>query len=40
MYFERRFWRILFTKNGRERHVSLTDAVLALLARVPRYSSD
>lgn len=40
MDFERRFWRIPFTKNGRERHVPLTDAVLALLAQVPRYSSD
>lgn len=37
MDFERRFWRIPFTKSGRERYVPLSDAVLALLARVPRY---
>ena len=34
---ERRFWRIPFTKSGRERHVPLSDAVLTLLQRVPRY---
>lgn len=39
MDFERRFWRIPFTKSGRERHVPLSDAVLALLARVPRYDA-
>lgn len=33
---ERRVWRIPFTKSGRERHVPLSDAVLALLSRVPR----
>jgi integrase len=38
MDYERRFWRIPFTKSGRERHVPLSDAVLTLLARVPRYA--
>lgn len=37
MDFQRRFWRIPYTKSGRERHVPLSDSVLALLERVPRF---
>jgi integrase len=37
MDIARRFWRIPFTKSGRERHVPLSDAVLALLDRIPRF---
>lgn len=32
---ERRFWRIPFTKAGRERFVPLSDAALALLNKIP-----
>ena len=37
---ERRYWRIPYTKSGVERYVPLSDAVLLLLARVPRYDCD
>lgn len=35
--FERRSWRIPYTKVGRPRHVPLADGVLKLLAAVPRF---
>ncbi|MBO6899562.1 MAG: tyrosine-type recombinase/integrase [Shimia sp.] len=34
---ERRYWRIPFTKSGVERYVPLSDAVVSLLERVPRF---
>ena len=37
--FERRFWRIPFTKNGKVRHVPLSDACIHLLKSVPRLRS-
>ena len=37
--FERRFWRIPLTKNGKVRHVPLSDACIHLLKSVPRLRS-
>lgn len=37
--FEQRYWRIPFTKSGKERYVPLSDAVLQLLNMVPRYKN-
>lgn len=37
---ERRFWRIPFTKSGRERHVPLSAAAVQLLQQVPRMRKD
>lgn len=35
---ERRFWRIPLTKSGTERFVPLSDAVIALLANIPKHN--
>jgi integrase len=36
MDFERQFWRIMFTKSGRERYVPLSPAAIALLHQIPK----
>ena len=36
--FARQFWRIAFTKSGRERHVPLSAAAITLLNQIPKRS--
>lgn len=38
MDFDRKFWRIAFTKSGRERHVPLSAGAIALLNQIPKRS--